>query len=294
MNWVVQLFLNGLIAGSIYALVALGFTVIYGTVRFFHFAHGAVYATGAYLAWLGVSWLGIPFIPSAIVSCLLAGGLGIAIDAAVYCPLRVRKSPNLVFLLASFGIFVFLNNALQLAFGADIKSFRIGTVKEGYVVFGAVITDSQIGILIACLILVLALFFFVKATRLGKAIRAVADDPLAASIVGIHSEHIIRISFFIGSILAGAAGILISLETNIEPTMGMNAILKGIIAAVIGGIGRIPGALLGGLFIGLAENMGAWVISSEWKDAIAFAILVFFLLFRPGGILGQESENRRV
>ncbi len=288
-----QLAINGLIAGSIYALVALGFTVIYGTVRFFHFAHGAVYAVGAYLAWLAVSRLGLQFFPSVVLACLLAGALGVLIDVAVYRPLRARRAPNLVFLLASFGIFVFLNNALQLAFGADIKSLRTGPVTEGHRVLGAVITDIQIVILIASVLLALALILFVKATRLGKAIRAVADDTVAASIVGIHSEHIVRTSFFLGSVLAGAAGILVSLETNIEPTMGFNAILKGIIAAVIGGIGSIPGALIGGLFIGLAENLGIWGISAGWKDAIAFAILVAFLLFRPTGIFGGESETRR-
>ena len=293
MSLLPQLVLNGVIAGSIYALVALGFTVIYGTVRFFHFAHGAVYAVGAYLAWLAVSRLGLPVLPGLFLACLLAGALGVLIDAAVYRPLRARKAPNLVFLLASFGIFVFLNNALQLAFGADIKSLRTGPVKEGHHVLGAVISDIQIAILIASLILALALILFVKATRLGKAIRAVADDPIAASIVGIHSERIIRTSFFLGSVLAGAAGILVSLETNIEPTMGFNAILKGIIAAVIGGIGSVPGALVGGLFIGLAENLGIWGISAGWKDAIAFAILVAFLLFRPAGIFGRESGTRR-
>jgi len=289
-----QLTINGLIAGGIYALVALGFTIIYGTVRFFHFAHGAVYAAGAYLAWLAVSQMGMPVIPGVVFACLLAGALGVLIDLAVYRPLRAQKSPNLVFLLASFGVFVFLNNALQLAFGADIKSLRTGPVIEGYHVLGAVITDIQIAIFIACLVLSLALVLFVKATRLGKAIQAVADDPVAASIVGIHSERIIQTSFFLGSMLAGAAGILVSLETNIEPTMGMNAILKGIIAAVIGGVGSIPGALVGGLFIGLAENLGIWRISAGWKDAIAFAILVVFLLFRPGGIFGRESEIRSV
>lgn len=289
-----QLAVNGLIAGSIYSLVALGFTVIYGTVRFFHFAHGAVYAVGAYLAWLAVSQIGVPLLSGVFLACLLAGALGVLIDALVYRPLRAFKSPNLVFLLASFGVFLFLQNALQLGFGADVKSLRIGPVKEGHHILGGVVTDIQIAILVASLCLCFLLILFVRMTRLGKAIRAVADDTIAASIVGIHSEGIIRISFFLGSVLAGAAGILVSLETNIEPTMGMNAILKGIIAAVIGGIGSIPGAMLGGMFIGLAENLGVWGISSGWKDAIAFAVLVVFLLFRPDGIFGHDTGSRGV
>jgi branched-chain amino acid transport system permease protein len=289
-----QLVINGLIAGSIYALVALGFTIIYGTVRFFHFAHGAIYASGAYLAWLAVAQLRMPIIPAVGIACLLAGVMGVLVDLAVYRPLRAKKSPNLVFLLASFGIFVFLNNSLQFIFGADIKTLRTGPVIEGHHLFGAVITDIQIVIFVCCLILALSLIFFVKFTRLGKAIQAVADDPMAASIVGIHSERIIQTSFFLGSILAGAAGILVSLETNIDPTMGMNAILKGIIAAVIGGIGSISGALIGGLFIGLVENLGILLFPAGWKDAVAFAILVLFLLFCPSGILGRKSGNRGV
>lgn len=291
---ILQLIINGVIAGSSYALIALGFTIIYGTVKFFHFAHGAVYTTGAYLAWLAVSQLRIPMIPSMVFACIIAGALGVFIDLTVYRPLRLRKAPNLVFLLASFAIFVFLNNALQLIFGTDIKALRTGSVIEGHHVLGGVITNIQITILIISLLLSLALILFVKTTRIGKAMRAVADDSLAASIVGINSERIIQTVFFLGSVLAGAAGILVSLETSIEPSMGMNAIIKGIIAAVIGGIGSIPGALVGGLFIGLAENIGIWYISSGWKDAIAFTILVLFLLFRPDGIFGRKAETRRV
>lgn len=289
-----QLISNGIVAGCIYALVALGFTVIYSTVRFFHFAHGAVYTTGAYLAWLATTQMGTPLLPSICLACLLAGMLGVMIDIFVYRPLRGRKSPNLVLLLASFGVFIFLQNSLQLAFGTDVKSIRVSAAEEGHHFLGAVITDTQIAIIAACLVLASFLVLFIKVSRLGMAIRAVADDPLAASVVGIHSDRIIQIAFFLGSALAGAAGILVSLETNIEPMMGMNAILKGIIAAVIGGMGSIPGALVGGILIGLAENLGIWWIPSGWKDAIAFAVLVAFLILRPNGIFAQKSEIRRL
>jgi branched-chain amino acid transport system permease protein len=152
---------------------------------------------------------------------------------------------------------------------------------------GAVITDTQILILVVSALLSVLLWLFIQRTRLGKAMRAVADDPVAASTVGIHPEGIILDSFAIGSALAGAAGILISLETNLEPTMGMNAILKGVIASIVGGIGSIPGSVLGGLFLGLAENLGIWKIQAGWKDCIAFVILIVFLLLRPGGIVGK-------
>jgi len=167
-------------------------------------------------------------------------------------------------------------------------------VKEGHHVLGAVITDIQILILVVSFFLLLLLWLFIQKSKLGKSMRAVSDDPIAASVVGIYPEKIIFASFAIGSALAGAAGILISLETNIEPTMGMNAILKGIIASIIGGIGSIPGAVFGGFFLGIAENLGIWKIQAGWKDGIAFAILIVFLLIRPGGILGIKTEKEKI
>ena len=302
---ILQFLSNGVIAGAIYTLIALGFTVIYRTVKFFHFAHGVVYAIGAYIAY---SVLRIAYSPSAssgqvgplewgiAVLAGVAGAavVGILIDRLIYTPLRKKKAPNLVFLLASFGVFIFIQNLLQLIYGAQIFTVRTGPVKEGHHILGAVITDTQILILAVSISLCIGLWLFVKKTKLGKAMRAVADDPLAASIVGINPERIILAAFAIGSALAGAAGILISLETNIEPTMGMNAILKGIIASIIGGIGSIPGAMFGGLFLGIAENLGIWKISSGWKDCIAFVILIIFLLVRPGGIMGIKPKGERL
>lgn len=289
-----QLIINGLISGSVYALVALGFTVIYRTVKFFHFAHGVVYAAGAYIAYTFAISLGVNPIISFFLAAILAGVIGVLIDRLVYKPLRKRKAPNLVFLIASFGIFIFIQNLLQLIYGAQILTIRTGPVKEGHHFLGAVITDTQILILAVGVMLCVGLWLFIKKSKLGKAMRAVADDRIAASVVGINPEKIILASFAIGSALAGAAGILISLETNIEPTMGMNAILKGIIASIIGGIGSIPGAMFGGLFLGIAENLGIWKISAGWKDCIAFVILIAFLLFRPGGIMGLKPEGGRL
>lgn len=295
-----QLILNGVISGSIYALIALGFTTIYRTVRFFHFAHGVIYAAGAYLAY---SVLRIALSESNSLTVLIlavsggvvgAGILGVLIDRLVYKPLRKKKAPNLVFLLASFGVFIFIQNLIQLIFGAQILTLRTGPVKEGHHIFGAVITNIQLVILAISLFLCIALWLYIKKAKLGKAMRAVADDPLAASIVGINPDKIILAAFAIGSMLAGAAGILISLETNIEPTMGMNAILKGIIASIIGGVGSIPGAMFGGLFLGLAENLGIWKISAGWKDCIAFVILIIFLLVRPGGIMNVKSKGEQL
>ena len=223
-----------------------------------------------------------------------AGFLGVGIDQLVYRPLRHKKASNLVLLIASFGVFIFLQSLIQLIYGAQILTLRTGAVKKGHSFLGAVITDIQILIIAVSILLFVILYLFVRKTRLGKAIRAVSDDPVAASVVGIYPEKVIMTSFFIGSALAGAAGILISYETNIEPTMGLNAILKGIIASIIGGIGSIPGAALGGLFLGLAENFGIWKIQAGWKDCIAFAVLIVFLLFRPGGIMGIKTIKEQL
>lgn len=289
-----QLLLNGIIAGSIYALVAIGFTVIYRTVKFFHFAHGVVYTAGAYFAYTFFILFHINPIISFILAIIFAAFLGVAIDRIVYYPLRNKKASNLIFLLASFGVFILLQNLIQLIYGAQILTIRTGPIKEGHHFLGAVITNTQITILVFSIVLMILLWLFIQKTKLGKAMRAVSDDPIAAKVVGINPEKIIRTSFVIGSALAGAAGILISFETNIEPTMGFNALLKGIIASIIGGIGNIPGAVLGGFFLGLAENLGIWKISAGWKDAISFAILIIFLLIRPQGIMGSKSFKEKI
>ncbi len=288
-----QLILNGIIAGSIYALIALGFTVIYRTVKFFHFAHGVVYTTGAYIAYTLFILLKINTLVSLVISIALAALFGIAIDRVVYYPLRRMNASNLIFLIASFGVFIFIQNLLQLLYGAQILTLRTWPVKEGHQIMGAVITDMQILILSVSILLLGLVWLIVAKTRMGKALRAVADDPIGASVAGIYPERITLYAFGIGSALAGTAGILISLETNIEPTMGFNAILKGIIASIIGGIGSIPGAVLGGFLLGIVENLGIWKIQAGWKDTISFAVLIIFLLFRPEGILGQKENKER-
>ena len=212
----------------------------------------------------------------------------------MYLPLRKQYAPGLVFLIASFGVFTFLQNLFQLLYGAEILTLRTGPVMEGHHVFGAVITDIQILVLIVSCVVLGVLWLIVNSSRLGRAIRAVADDPIGAAVSGVYSEKIILSAFAIGSAVAGMAGILISLETNIEPTMGLNAILKGIIASIIGGIGSVPGALLGGFFLGIVENLGIWRIQAGWKDCIAFAVLIIFLFLRPGGIMGIKTDKERL
>jgi branched-chain amino acid transport system permease protein len=216
----------------------------------------------------------------------------LSIERFVYLPLRKRRAPNLVLLTASFGIFIFVQNLIQLLYGAETYSLRSGAVSAGYNLLGGLITRRQIFIICTSWVLVLLLWLFIDKTRAGKAIRAVSDEPIAASIVGINPERVVLMSFGIGSVLAAIAGILISLETNLDPTMGFNAIMKGIIASIIGGFGSLPGAMFGGLFIGLAENLGIYKIQAGWKDCISFLVLIGFLLFRPQGLRGIMQTRK--
>ena len=272
-------------------MVALGFAVIYRTVKFFHLAHGVVYTSGAYIGYTLAVQLKLPIILAFLLAMPLSAFLGVLIERIVYHPLREKKASNLILLLASFGVFIFIQNLIQLIYGAQTLSLRTGPVKEGYAIFSAVITSVQITILITSIVLMIALWFFVMKTKLGKAMRAVSDDPVAANIVGINPEKIIMISFALGSALAGAAGFLIGLETNLEPTMGFSMILKGIIASIVGGIGSIPGAMIGGVFIGLSENIGIAWLPSAWKDVIVYIILIIFLLVKPHGFLGIKTKK---
>jgi len=279
-----QLLVNSLIAGSIYALIASGFSLIYSVVKFLHLAHGAVFVIGAYIAY---ALLGLPFWLAIIIAVLASAILGVIIDQIAYRPLRKRKSTNLAYLISSLGVFIFLQSLVQLIFGAEIKTLRTGQIQKGWEIFGAIITPTQIVILFVAIAILIFLHLFLKKTKLGKAMRAVADDKEVAQICGINPEKIICYVFLLGSALAGIAGILIGLEQNLEPSMGLGAMLKGITAAVVGGIGSVPGGILGAYLIGFAENFGIWFLPSGYKDAIAFVILVLFLLFRPKGILGK-------
>jgi len=249
-----------------------------------------VLTAGAYAAFALSRSLGLPFILAIILAVIFGAILGVIIDQIAYKPLRRRQANNLAYLISSLGIFIFCQSLIQLIFGAEIKTLRFGLIQKGYEFFGAIITSTQIIILATALALLILLHLFLKKSRLGQAMRAVADDQEAAKLCGIKPERIITLTFALGSGLAAAAGILIGLEQNLEPAMGLNLILKGLTASVVGGIGSVPGGLLGGYIIGLAENFGIWFLPSGYKDAISFAILILFLLFRPNGILGVKRR----
>ncbi len=293
MSIITQLLVNGLIAGAIYALVASGFSLIYSTCKFVHFAHGAVIAFGAYSLYLTYSVLGLNFGFSVILAIISTALLGLLINATVYKQLRKRKASNIILLIASFGLLILIESLLLIFFGADVKTIGYIEVNKGLELMGAIITPLQIFIIITSFILLTLLFLFMKKTKIGKAMRAVADNKDVAAIVGISSEKIYKWSFIIGSAIAGIAGVLVSLEQNLEPTMGTGLIIKGFTAAIIGGIGNVPGAILGAFLLGLTENFGIWFLPSGYKDAIAFLLLFLFLLFRPNGILGIKRNSSK-
>lgn len=287
-----QLLINGLIAGSIYALVASGFSLIYNQQKFLHIAHGGVYVVSAFLAWFFVTQLSIHIVPAFIITLLIAMGLGVLIDRIVYQPLKRKGENEFALLLASFGVFIFLESFILLVFGADVKSFGF-PITKGYEFFGAIITPVQIIILLVSIAVFILLQVFLKKTRTGKALRAASDNKEIASSLGINIDKVAIITFALGSALAATAGILVGVEQNLEHTMGLMAIIKGLVAMVIGGVGNTGAAIFGGFFLGIAENFGIWYIPSGWKDAISFVILIIFLLLRPKGIFGAKRREER-
>ncbi|MCK5128168.1 MAG: branched-chain amino acid ABC transporter permease [candidate division Zixibacteria bacterium] len=289
-----QIIVNSLIACCFYFLVALGFSVIYSTVNFFHFAHGIVFTAGAYFVFLFTQWLGMPLWISIVLGIAFGAILGCLMEILVYRPFHNRGSSGLVLLLASLGMYILLQNVISMAFGDNTQSIRTGTVQEGINILGARITPIQIITIGVSIVLVIALSAFLKVTRIGKSMRAVANDPELANISGIHSNRVILWAFAIGSALAGLAGILVALDVDMTPTMGMNALMMGVVAVIIGGVRSIPGIALGALLLATAQHLGAWYIGSQWQEAIAFVVLVLFLLFRPEGFMGKKIKSATV
>jgi len=284
-----QLLINGLIAGAIYALVAAGFSLIYSICKFIHFAHGSVIAVSAHILYFFFSILGLNFWISVILTIIFASIFGIFFNY-IYHQLRKRKASNIILLIASFALLILFESLILIFFGADVKTIGFIKIAKGIEIFGAIITPLQIAIIICSILLFCLLFLLMKKTKIGKAMRAVSDNKDVAETVGISSEKIYKYAFIIGSAIAGIAGILVGMEQNLEPTMGTNLMIKGFTGAVIGGIGNVPGAIVGSFLLGLVENFGIWYLPSGYKDAIAFAILFLFLLLRPQGILGIKKK----
>ncbi len=290
-----QQIVNGLTIGLIYSLIALGYTIVYGIAQLINFAHGEVFMVGAYLGLLAFLFSASVFSGGNIFSILFiflfamagTGVLGLVIERFAYRPLR--SAPRLAPLITAIGVSFLLQNVVMLAFGPTDKNFPQLFVPTKYTVGGVAFTDLQVLIAVVSILLMAGLHLMIKHTRIGKAMRALADDRHAASLVGINTDKVIAAAFILGSSLAGAGGVMFGMYYNsINFHDGYIAGLKAFTAAVLGGIGNIPGAMLGGLLIGVLEGLGAGYISSEWKNVFAFCILILILLFRPSGLLGSR------
>jgi branched-chain amino acid transport system permease protein len=284
-----QIIINSLIAGAIYSLVASGFSLIYSTSKFIHIAHGVVVVFSGYLIYWFYSVLNFNFWIASLLAIIIGAFLGWLINFFVYKPLRKRRAGSAILLVASIALLIMLESLILILFGADVKTIGFIEISKGLEILGIVITPLQLLIIFVSVILLILLFLFMKKTKLGKAMRAVADNKDVAGIIGISAEKIYSWSFIIGSAIAGIAGILVGLEQNLEPTMGTNLVIRGFTGAVIGGIGSVPGAIIGSFLLGLVENVGIWFLPSGYKDAIAFTILFILLLFRHQGILGRKN-----
>jgi branched-chain amino acid transport system permease protein len=291
-----QQLINGLSLGSIYALIALGYTMVYGVLRFINFAHSDVFMVGAFAGYYLSKYFpresfggGLAVLAGAMLICAT---LGVIIERLAYRPLRDHSKLNV--LITAIGVSLLLENTGQFVFGAAPKSFpTLFPVKSFTFAGGLVLSSNQIAVLVVTSVLLVSMRFIVLKTRIGTAMRAVSFNPLAASLVGINNDVVISFTFGLGSALAAAGGILYSMNYQaIDPLMGILPGLKAFVAAVLGGIGNIPGAALGGLLLGIVET---FVNGSRWStytDAIAFALLILILLFRPAGLLGKLQVEK--
>lgn len=292
-----QQLINGLALGAIYALIALGYTMVYGVLRFINFAHSDVFMVGAFVGYYTAPFA-LRILPPIvagilvlIVAMLVCAALGILIERLAYKPLRNRS--KLTVLITAIGVSLFLEFTGQRVFGPDPKSFRLLPSVNFHPWTGVVVNSNQVIVLVLTLILLLSLRFIVMNTRLGTAMRALSFNPQAASLMGINNNVVISFTFGLGSALAAAGGILYAQNyPSIEPLMGVMPGLKAFVAAVLGGIGNIPGAALGGLTIGVIETFVAGTEWSTYRDAISFAILILILLFKPAGLLGQSQVEK--
>ncbi|MEW5925159.1 MAG: branched-chain amino acid ABC transporter permease [Candidatus Zixiibacteriota bacterium] len=283
-----QIIVNSLIAASIYTLVGIGFSLIYNTGRFFHFAHAATFTLGAYFIYTFNLLLHIPLILSAIFSILGCGILGMIMDKTIFSTLRNRGASALIMLLASLGLYVVLQNSISVIYGDHIKSIRVGEITEGIPILGARITEIQSITVMTSILILMVIRLILKKTNIGISLRAVANNPILAQISGIDSNKVILFSFFAGSAFAGLAGILVSMDIDMTPSMGMAPFMMAVVAVIIGGISSISGIALGAIFLAFVQNLGILFVSSQWQDAIAFGMLIIFLIIRPQGFLGRR------
>lgn len=286
-----QIILNIFFSTSIYLLISNSFSLIYYPTKFFHIAHAVVITSGAYFVFYFVNKFSIPFPVSVALAITTATLVGVACEVLVYSQMRKRNVPALAYLIASIGLYVVLQNCISLFFGDDTKIINTAEVTVGNQIFCAYITTIQIITIFISIALFIAVTLFLHFTATGKSIRAVASNPELCNIYGISSNKIILIAFGIGSALAATAGILSAMDTNMTPTFGFNLLLYGVVAMIIGGVGSTRGLIAGSLLVATAQHLSAYYIDTKWMDAMAYIILIGFLLWKPLGFSGKRLRK---
>ena len=290
---IIQYLINGISIGSVYAIIALGYTMVYGIAKMLNFAHGDIIMVGAYISFCVTNYLGLPVVVSILAAMAVCTVLGMLIEALAYKPLR--GTPSLAVLITAIGVSYFLQNAAQLIWSSSPKNYTSIVTFQPLRLFDGqlVITGEVIVTIIASVIIMVGLTWFTGSTRTGKAMRAVSEDREAAELMGISVNKTISTTFAIGSALAGVGAVLYcNTYQQIKPIMGSMLGLKAFVAAVLGGIGSIPGAMLGGYILGAAEGLTTSFISSNLTDAVVFGILILVLLFKPAGLLGKNVREK--
>ena len=291
MTQFLQQLINGLSLGSIYALIALGYTMVYGIIKLINFAHGDIYMLGAYIGFICTAQLGMGFFSALITAMALCALIGVVIERIAYKPLR--NATRITALITAIGVSYFLEASTQKVMGTGVKTFPQVLANQKIMLGGVMITTQQIAIFVITIVLMLLLQYIVRKTKVGRAMRAVSVDADAARLMGVNVDMTISYTFAIGSALAGAAGVLVGLYYNsINPLMGMLPGVKAFIAAVFGGIGIIPGAMFGGFFIGIVETLVSGYGSSLYKDAGVYIILIIILVVKPAGLLGKNVKEK--
>lgn len=291
-----QQLVNGITLGGVYALIAVGYTMVYGVIQLINFAHGEIYMLGAFLAYSMVTVLGLPFLAAFILTILICSGFGIILDFIAYRPLR--KAPRLAALITAIGMSIFLQNLAMMIWGSQIKSYPRDVLPEifsktAWNVGDVTLSWLQIFMLVITIVSMAILHLVIHRTRIGTAMRAVSQDKTTSALMGIGVNRVISFTFAVGSAMGGMAGILVGLYYNaIFPTMGYIAGIKAFAAAVLGGIGSVPGAMLGGGVLGIAEVIGAGYISSEYRDGISYAVMIAVILFKPAGLIGRQIGEK--
>ena len=286
-----QQLINGISLGSIYALIALGYTMIYGILKLINFAHGDIYMLGAYFGFVATTMFGFSFLPAILFAMACAAVAGIIIERIAYRPMR--NAPRIAILITAIGVSFLLEYGMMLIATPQPRTFPAVFSADVYHLGPLVVNSQQVVILVSAIILMSVLTYIVQYTKIGKAMRAVSFDTDAARLMGINIDRVISATFALGSALAAAGGVLVGIYYNsIDPLMGMVPGIKAFVAAVLGGIGIIPGAMVGGILLGIIEIFGKAYISSQVADAIVFAVLIVVLLVKPTGLFGKNIQEK--